>query len=179
MSFKEKYLKIQQYRRQLLPRTASGLDTILTNTAEKPDVLRLLALGLGWGKSSITEMLFCRLPLERRDVSIGPADSASEERLHTQFHEGIWIHVEGGLKGLLGILVQLLVVSQVGLAGEALITENTGERLLFRVNASVAYKLGRHTKGLAAFQALVALGLCMNSPVVLQCHQVGELLLAH
>lgn len=179
MSFKEKYLKIQQYRRQLLPRSASGLDTILTNTAEKPDVLRLLALGLGWGKSSITEMLFCRLPLERRFENVGPADAASEERLHTQSHEGIWVHVEGGLKGLLGILVQLLVVSQVGFAGEAFITQNAGEGLLFSVNASVADKLGGHTECLSAFQALVALGLCVNSPVVLQGHQVGELLLAH
>lgn len=161
-----------------MPRTASGLDTILTNTAEKPDVLRLLALGLGWGKSSITEM-FCRLPLERRDESVGPADAASEERLHTQSHEGIWIHVEGGLKGLLGILVQLLVVSQVGLAGEPLITEHTGEGLLFSVNASVADELGGHAERLTAFQALVALGLCVDSPVVLQCHQVGKLLLAH
>lgn len=103
-------------------------------------------------------------------MSFGPADAASEERLHTQSHEGIWIHVEGGLKGLLGILVQLLVMSQVGLAGEALIAENAGERLLFSVNASVADELSGHTKCLAAFQALVTLGLCVNSPVVLQCH---------
>lgn len=112
-------------------------------------------------------------------MSVGPADAASEERLHTQFHEGIRIHVEGGLEGLLGILVQLLVVSQVGLAGEALITENAGEGLLFSVNASVADELGGHAKRLTAFQALVALGLRVNSPVVLQCHQVGELFLAH
>lgn len=112
-------------------------------------------------------------------MSVGPADAASEKRLYTQFHKGIWIHVEGGLKGLLGILVQLLVVSQVGLAGEALITENAGKRLLFSVNASVADELGRHTECLATFQALVTLGLCVNSPVVFQGHQVGEFLLAH
>lgn len=58
-------------------------------------------------------------------------------------------------------------MSQVGFAGKAPITENTGKRLLFSVNASVADELGRHTEGLAAFQALVALGLCVYSPVVL------------
>lgn len=131
---------------------------------------------LGGGKSSITEKVVF---LWNAEMSVGPADAASEERLHTQSHEGIWIHVEGGLKGLLGILVQLLVMSQVGLAGEALIAERARERLLFSVNASVADELGGHAERLAAFQALVALGLCVNSPVVLQCHQVGELLLAH
>lgn len=43
----------------------------------------------------------------------------------------------------------------------------------------VADELGGHAEGLAALQALVALGLRVDAPVVLQGHQVSELLLAH
>lgn len=43
----------------------------------------------------------------------------------------------------------------------------------------MADELGGHAEGLAALQALVALGLRVDAPVVLQRHQVGELLLAH
>lgn len=75
--------------------------------------------------------------------------------------------------------MQLLVVAQVGFTGEALITEKAGEGLLFGVNAPVADELRGHAEGLAAFHTLVALGLDVNAPVVLQCHQVGEFLLAH
>lgn len=53
-----------------------------------------------------------------------------------------------------------------------------GERLLFGVDAPVTDKLGGDPEGLATLQALIAFGLCVNAAVILQCHQIGELLLA-
>lgn len=46
------------------------------------------------------------------------------------------------------------------------------------MNSSVTYELSGHAERLSALQTLVALGLRMNAPVVLERHQVGELLLA-
>lgn len=67
---------------------------------------------------------------------------------------------------------------QVGLAGKALIAQQAGKGLLFGVDSSVTYELSGHAEGLAALEALVALGFCMDAPVVLEGHQVGELFLA-
>lgn len=46
------------------------------------------------------------------------------------------------------------------------------------MNAPVAHQLRGHAEGLAAVRALVALRLCVNAPMVLIGHEVGELLLA-
>lgn len=75
--------------------------------------------------------------------------------------------------------MHLLVVAQVGLAGKALVALQAGERLLFGVDASVADELRGHAERLPALQTLVAFGLRVDAAVVLQGHQVGELLLAH
>lgn len=75
--------------------------------------------------------------------------------------------------------MHLLMVPQVGLAGKALVAQQAGEGLLFGVYPSVANELRGYTKRLSTLEALVALGLCVNAPVVLQGHQVGELFLAH
>ena len=53
-----------------------------------------------------------------------------------------------------------------------------GERLLLGVDAAVADELRGHPEGLAAVGTLVALGLGVDAPVVLEGHQVGELFLA-
>jgi len=74
--------------------------------------------------------------------------------------------------------VHLLVVAQVGLAGEALVALLAGEGLLLGVDAPVADELRGDAEGLAAVRALVALGLRVDAPVVLERHEVGELLLA-
>lgn len=103
---------------------------------------------------------------------------ALEERVHTQSNECIIIHVEGGLVSLLGILMHLLMVPEVGLARETLVAKEAGERLLFGVDAPVADKLGGDPEGLATLQALIAFGFCVNAPVILQRHEIGELLLA-
>lgn len=74
--------------------------------------------------------------------------------------------------------MHLHVVPQVGLGGEAFVALLAGEWLLLGVDAAVADELGGHPEGLAAVGALVAFGLSMDAPVVLQGHQVGELFLA-
>lgn len=74
--------------------------------------------------------------------------------------------------------MHLHVVPQVGLGGKALIALLAGERLLLGVDAAVADELRGDPEGLAAVRALVAFGLCVNAPMVLEGHQVGELLLA-
>lgn len=103
---------------------------------------------------------------------------ALEERVHTQSHECIFIHVEGGFVSLLGILMHLLMVPEVGLARETLVAKETGEGLLFGVDTPVADKLGGHPEGLATLQALIAFRFSVNAPMILQCHEIGELLLA-
>lgn len=70
------------------------------------------------------------------------------------------------------------MVPQVGLAGKALVAQQAGEGLLFGVDPSVTYELSGHAERLPALQTLVALWLRVNAPVVLESHQVGELLLA-
>lgn len=74
--------------------------------------------------------------------------------------------------------MQLLVVPQVGLAGEGLVAQQAGEGFLLSVYPPVTYELSGHTERLAALQALVALRLCVDTSVVLESHQVGKLLLA-
>jgi len=74
--------------------------------------------------------------------------------------------------------VHLHVVPEVGPGGEALVALLAGEGLLLGVDPPVADELGGDAEGLAAVGALVALGLCVDAPVVLQGHEVGELLLA-
>lgn len=74
--------------------------------------------------------------------------------------------------------MHLHVVPQVGLGGEALVTLLAGERFLLGVDAAVADELGGHPERLAAVGALVAFGLGVDPSVVLEGHQVGELLLA-
>ena len=89
-------------------------------------------------------------------MNISLQRGGSEEGGHVQVHEAVGVHAEG-LVGL-GVLVHLLMVPQVGLAGEALVAEQAGEGLLFGVDAAVADELGGHAERLAALQALVALG---------------------
>lgn len=74
--------------------------------------------------------------------------------------------------------MHLHVVPQVGLGRKALVALLAGERLLLGVDAAVADELGGHPEGLPTVGALVAFGLRVDAPVVLQGHQVGELLLA-
>lgn len=76
-------------------------------------------------------------------------------------------------------MVHLLVLLQVGFTGKAPVTDRAGERFFPGVDASVADKLRRHAKGLAALQALVTLRLRVDAPVVFQRHEVGELLEAN
>lgn len=73
--------------------------------------------------------------------------------------------------------MQLHVVAQVGLAGEAFVALLAGEGFLLGVDAPVDYELGGHTEGLSALRALVALGLRMDAPVVLEGVQIVKLLL--
>lgn len=74
--------------------------------------------------------------------------------------------------------VHLHVVPQVGLGGEALVAVLAAEGLLLGVDAAVADELCGHAERLPAVGALVPLGLCVDPAVVLQGHEVGELLLA-
>lgn len=74
--------------------------------------------------------------------------------------------------------VDLHVVPQVGLGGEALVAVLAGERLLLGVDPPVADQLRGNPERLAAVGTLVAFGFGVNAPVVLQGHEVGELLLA-
>lgn len=103
--------------------------------------------------------------------------STLKERPHVQVHKRVSIHAKRGVIGLC-VLVHLLMVPQVGLAGKALVAQQAGEGLLFGVDPSVTNELSGHTERLAALQALVALGLRVNTPVVLESHQVGEFFLA-
>ena len=75
--------------------------------------------------------------------------------------------------------MHLLMVPQVRLAGKALVAQQAGKGLLFGVDSPMTYELGGHSEGLATLQALISLGLCVYASVVLQSHEVGELLLAH
>lgn len=70
------------------------------------------------------------------------------------------------------------MVPQVGLAGEGLAAQHAGEGLLLSVDPPVTYELSGHTERLAALQALVALRLRVDAPVVFESHQVGKLFLA-
>lgn len=70
------------------------------------------------------------------------------------------------------------MMPQVGLAGKALVAQQAGEGLLFGVDSSVTYELSGHTERLPTLQTLIALRLRVNAPVVLESHEVGELLLA-
>ena len=74
--------------------------------------------------------------------------------------------------------MHLHVVPHVGPRREALVTLLAGERLLFGVDAAVADERRGHPEGLAAVRAAVAFGLGVDPAVVLEGHQVGELLLA-
>lgn len=74
--------------------------------------------------------------------------------------------------------MHLHVVPQVGLGREALVTLRAGERLLLGVDAAMTDELGGDTEGLATVRALVAFGLSVDPSVVLERHEVGELLLA-
>ncbi len=74
--------------------------------------------------------------------------------------------------------VHLHVVPQVGPGREALVTLLAGERLLFGVDATVAGEGRGHPEGLPAVGAPVAFGLGVDPLVILEGHQVGELLLA-
>lgn len=74
--------------------------------------------------------------------------------------------------------MHLHVVPQVGLGGEALVALLAGERLLLGVDAAVADELGGHPERLATVGALVPFWLGVDPSVVLEGHQVGELLLA-
>lgn len=74
--------------------------------------------------------------------------------------------------------MHLHVVPQVGFGGEALVALLAGEGLLLGVDSAVADELCGHPERLPAVGALIALGLRVNAPVVLEGHEVGELLLA-
>lgn len=73
--------------------------------------------------------------------------------------------------------MHLHVVPQVGLGGEAFVTLLAGEGLLLGVDAAVADELRGHPEGFATVRALVAFGLGVDAPVILEGHEVGELLL--
>lgn len=77
----------------------------------------------------------------------------------------------------MGILMHLLMVPEVRLARETFVAQEAREGLLFGVDAPVADKLGGDPEGFATLQALIAFGFCVNAPVILQCHEIGELLL--
>ena len=74
--------------------------------------------------------------------------------------------------------MHLLVVAEVRLAGETLVTLLAGEGLLLGVDAAMADELGGHTEGLATVWALITFGFGVDPSVVLEGHQVVELLLA-
>ena len=74
--------------------------------------------------------------------------------------------------------MHLHVVPQVGLGREALVALLAGERLLLGVDAAVADERRGHPERLATVGALVAFGFSVDPSVVLEGHQVGELLLA-
>lgn len=74
--------------------------------------------------------------------------------------------------------MHLHVVPQVGPGREAFVALLAGERLLLGVDPAVADELGGHPERLAAVGALVAFGLSVDPAVVLEGHQVWELLLA-
>ncbi len=74
--------------------------------------------------------------------------------------------------------MHLHVVPQVGPRREALVTLLTGEGLLFGVDAAVADESRGHPERLVTVGAAVAFGLSVDPSVVLEGHQVGELLLA-
>lgn len=105
-------------------------------------------------------------------------DYSLEKRTNVQVHEGVSVHAERAVVGL-GILVELLMVPQVGFAGKAFVAHQAGKGLLFGVDPSVTDELGGHTERLPALQTLVALWLRVNAAVVLESHEVGELFLAH
>lgn len=69
-------------------------------------------------------------------------------------------------------------MSQVRLAGKALVAQQAGKGLLFGVDSSVTYELSGHPERLSTLQALVALGLGMYAAVVFESHQVRKLFLA-
>lgn len=68
------------------------------------------------------------------------------------------------------------MVSQVGPGREAFIALLAGKRLFLGVDATVADERRGHPEGLAAVGTLVALGLGVDTAVVLEGHQVGKLL---
>lgn len=70
------------------------------------------------------------------------------------------------------------MVPQVGLAGKGFPAALAVERFLLGVDAAVADELRGDAERLATGQALVAPGLGVDAAVVLQRHQVGELLAA-
>lgn len=74
--------------------------------------------------------------------------------------------------------MHLLMVAQVGFAGEVLAAQLAGEGLLLGVDPAVTDELRGHPEGLSTLQALVAFGLRVDAAVVLEGHQVGELLVA-
>lgn len=74
--------------------------------------------------------------------------------------------------------MHFLVVAQVGLAGEALVTLLAREGLFLGVDAPMADELGGHAEGLATVGALVTFGLGVDASVVFEGHQVMEFLLA-
>lgn len=74
--------------------------------------------------------------------------------------------------------MHLHVVPQIGPGREALVTLLAGERLLFGVDAAVADERRGHPERLAAVGTAVPFGFGVDPAVVLQGHQVGELLLA-
>lgn len=72
--------------------------------------------------------------------------------------------------------MHLHVVPQVGARGEVFVTLLAGEGLLLGVDAPVADERRGHPEGLAAVGALMAFGLGVDPPMVLQGHEVEELL---
>lgn len=74
--------------------------------------------------------------------------------------------------------VHLGMVPEVGPGREAAVALRAGEWPLLGVDAAVTHQLGGHPEGLATVGALVALGLCVDAPMVLERHEVGELLAA-
>ena len=131
-------------------------------------------------KNTVLQFLI-KAELTAQDMQRSAVTSAhprSKKRLHVQVHERVVVHAEGGAIRL-AALVHLLMVAQVGLARKALVALQAGERLLFGVDASVTDELSGHAERLSALQTLVAFGLGVDAPVVLQGHQVAELFLAH
>lgn len=94
---------------------------------------------------------------------------------NVQVHEVVVVCAKGLLYAA---VVHLLVLLQVGLAGEAPVADRAGEWFLACVDAAVADELRGHAEGLAALLTLVTLGLRVDAPVVFKRHEVGELLVA-